>query len=244
MPLKQNLIDGENVMAKDQTSKVIKQSSKKGLRLLIANQGFLRAKFKHELKHANERLHENRQRISELLILNQELIVQSIEKEKHIVELILINKELVFQRTNVENCVAELTIVDKNEECFQVVEKGESRDQNWLLSKEYHFAEITTKMMEITAELIFQNAAKEKCAAELEIALQKLAFQNTEKEARAAELEMMNLNLITEYDRNQKTSQSLIIANRELFDQNAAKEACAAELLIANKELSFKYSEK
>ncbi len=70
-------------------------------------------------------------------------------------------------------------------------------------------------MVIANTELIFQNAEKEKRAAELIIANTELVFQNAEKEKRAAEL---------------------VIANTELVFQNEEKEKRAAELVIAKEK--------
>jgi PAS domain S-box-containing protein len=83
-------------------------------------------------------------------------------------------------------------------------------------------------------ELIFQNAEKEKRAAELIVANKELIFQNAEKEKRAAELIIANKELAFQNTEKEKRAAELIIANKELAFQNDEKEKRAAELVIAN----------
>ncbi len=93
-------------------------------------------------------------------------------------------------------------------------------------------------------ELVFQNAEKEKRAAELIIANKELAFQNEEKEKRAAELIIANKELAFQNEEKGKRAAELTIANRELAFQNDEKGKRAAELMVANKELAFQNEEK
>ena len=93
-------------------------------------------------------------------------------------------------------------------------------------------------------ELVFQNAEKEKRAAELIIANKELVFQNAEKEKRAAELIIANKELVFQNAEKEKRAAELIIANKKLAFENNEKEKRAAELVIANKELAFQNNEK
>ena len=90
----------------------------------------------------------------------------------------------------------------------------------------------------------FQNAEKEKRAAELVIAYSQLDVQNREREERAAELILANTELIFQNQEKEKRAAELIIANKELLYQNEEKEKRANELIIANKELLFQNKEK
>ena len=73
------------------------------------------------------------------------------------------------------------------------------------------------KILELIAELAFQNEEKTKRADELLIANKELAFQNEEKAKRADEL---------------------LIANKELTFQNQEKIKRAAELIVAKEEIA------
>ena len=73
------------------------------------------------------------------------------------------------------------------------------------------------KILELIAELAFQNEEKTKRADELLIANKELAFQNEEKAKRADEL---------------------LIANKELTFQNQEKIKRAAELIVAIEEIA------
>jgi signal transduction histidine kinase len=94
------------------------------------------------------------------------------------------------------------------------------------------------------AELVIQNEAKEKRAAELIVANTKLAFQNQEKEKRAGELAIANRELVVQNNEKEKRAAELIVANTELAFQNQEKEKRAAELAIANRELVVQNNEK
>jgi diguanylate cyclase (GGDEF)-like protein/PAS domain S-box-containing protein len=76
--------------------------------------------------------------------------------------------------------------------------------------------ELVKTLFRANEELVFENAEKEKRAAELLIANEKLVFENSEKEKRAAEL---------------------LIANEKLAFESTEKEKRAAELLEINNEL-------
>jgi signal transduction histidine kinase len=94
------------------------------------------------------------------------------------------------------------------------------------------------------ADLVIQNEAKEKRAAELIVANTELAFQNQEKEKRAGELAIANRELVVQNNEKEKRAAELIVANAELAFQNQEKEKRAAELAIANRELVVQNNEK
>jgi len=111
---------------------------------------------------------------------------------------------------------------------------------------EYGFDE-RSYMVDLVAtkrELAFQNAEREKRAAELVIANKELAYQNEEKGKRAAELILANKALVIQNEEKEKRAAELIIANKALVIQNEEKEKRAGELVIANKELAFQNEEK
>ncbi len=162
-----------------------------------------------------------------LLMANEELALQNIEKEKLAAELLIANAELQFQNQEKEKRAAELVIANK-ELAFQNQEK-EKRAAELIIANK---------------KLVFQNQEKEKRAAELVIANKELAFQNQEKEKRAAELIIANENLAFQNQEREKRAVELVIANKELAFQNQEKEKRAAELIIANEELAYQNQEK
>ncbi len=184
--------------------------------------------------------------VAELIISRKELAYQNEEKEKRAVELGIANKELLFQNHEKEKRAAELGIANK-ELVFQNEEKEKRAAELGIANKEliYQNEEKEKRAAELgiaNAELIFQNHEKEKRAAELGIANTELAFQNEEKEKRAAELGIANKELAFQNEEKEKRAAELIIANKELVFQNEEKEKRAAELTIANKELlAFTY---
>ncbi len=93
-------------------------------------------------------------------------------------------------------------------------------------------------------KLLIQGEEKKKRAAELVIASKELLFQNEEKEKRAAELVIANQELHFQNEEKEKRAAELVIANQELIFQNEEKEKRAAELIIANEELLFQNEEK
>ncbi len=93
-------------------------------------------------------------------------------------------------------------------------------------------------------EIAFQNAEKEKRAAELILANEELAFQRVEKENRASELLIANIELNYQNREKENRAAELVIANIELAFQNKEKENRAAELILAKKELAFQNGEK
>ncbi|MEO6549268.1 MAG: CHASE3 domain-containing protein [Ferruginibacter sp.] len=170
---------------------------------------------------------EKERKASELIVANSELAFQNIEKERKAKELVIANTELVFQNVEKENRAAEL-IIANTELAFQNVEK-ENRAAELIIAN---------------TELAFQNVEKENRAAELIIANTELAFQNVEKENRAAELIIANTELAFQNIEKETRAAELIIANTELAFQNVEKENRAAELIIANTELEFQNREK
>ena len=111
----------------------------------------------------------------ELIIANEALAFQHIEKEKRAAELVIANKELAFQKYEKGKRAEELVIANK-ELAFQKHEKGKRAEELVIANK----------------ELAFQNEEKGKREAELVLANDELAFQNEEKERRVAELIIAN----------------------------------------------------
>jgi PAS domain S-box-containing protein len=103
---------------------------------------------------------------------------------------------------------------------------------------------LESKVKDRTQELAFEDAEKDKRAAELVIANIELAFQNNEKEKRASELGIANIELAFQNKEKEKRASELSIANIELAFQNEEKDKRADELAIANKELAFQIEEK
>jgi len=205
-----------------------------------------------ELIIANEELAfqnlEKEKRANELSIANVELAYQNKEKEKRADELFIANKELVFQNEEKEKRAIELSIANV-ELAFQDKEKGKRADELFIANKELVFQneEKEKRANELgiaNIELAFQNGEKEKRANELGIANTELAFQNEEKEKRAAELIIANKELVFQNEEKEKRADELVIANKELVFQNQEKEKRAAELVIADKELEFQNKEK
>lgn len=156
---------------------------------------------------------------NELIVANNKLAFQNIEKEKRAAELMVANKELLFQNKEKEKRAAEL-IIANNELAFQNEEK-ERRAAELIIAN---------------TELKFQNGEKEKRAAELVIANKELLFQNDEKEKRAAELIIANNELAVQNQENEKQQAALIKANGEL-------EISGEQIKEVNRELeSFSYS--
>ncbi|MDO9274320.1 MAG: PAS domain-containing sensor histidine kinase [Lutibacter sp.] len=118
-----------------------------------------------------EDITEQKQKVADLIVANEELAFQNKEKEKRASELVIANKELAFQNEEKEKRAAELIVANK-ELAFQNCEKEKRASELVIANK----------------ELAFQNEDKEKRAAELVVANKELAFQNCEKEKRAAEL--------------------------------------------------------
>jgi signal transduction histidine kinase len=104
--------------------------------------------------------------------------------------------------------------------------------------------EKTTALNKSNKELAYQNAEKDKRAAELVIANKELAYQNEEKKKRAAELVIAIKELAYQIEEKKKRAVELVKVNKELAYQNKEKEKRAAELLIANKELAYQNKEK
>jgi PAS domain S-box-containing protein len=103
---------------------------------------------------------------------------------------------------------------------------------------------LESKVKDRTQELAFEDAEKDKRAAELVIANIELAFQNNEKEKRASELSIANIELAFQNEEKDKRANELAIANKELAFQIEEKDKRANELAIANKELAFQDREK
>lgn len=129
---------------------------------------------------------------------------------------------------------AELLLANKK---LLVQYRAKEKLSNKLIAANKELAFQNAEREKRAAELAFQNNEKEKRATELLIANQELAFQNKEKEKRAAELLIANQELAFQNNEKEKRAAELILANKELAFQNIEKEKRAAELLLANNEL-------
>jgi signal transduction histidine kinase len=117
---------------------------------------------------------EKEKRAAELLLANIELSYQNEEKEKRAAELIIANLELAFQNTEKEKRAAELLLANIELE-FQNKEKGQR----------------AAELLIANAELLFQNAERTKRADELIRAYQELRKAQEHMKAHIAGLEQM-----------------------------------------------------
>jgi signal transduction histidine kinase/CheY-like chemotaxis protein len=89
----------------------------------------------------------------------------------------------------------------------------------------------------------FKGLEKEKLAAELVIANEKLAFENEEKVARADELVIANEKLAFENEEKVARADELVIANEKIAFENEEKVARAGELVVANGRINLGFAE-
>ena len=94
------------------------------------------------------------------------------------------------------------------------------------------------KILELIADLAYQNKEKANRADELLIANKELVFQNKEKTNRAEELVIANKELAFQNEEKAKRADELLIANKELVFQSEEKIKRAAELIIAKEKIA------
>ena len=159
------------------------------------------------------------ERSDELVIANQELAFQNVEKDKRAIELGIVNQELASQNLEKDKWAGELILanIEKDKQAVELVLANEERDKR-------------------AVELVIANKQKKNQVEELAIANEELGFQNSEKDKRAAELVIANEELGFQNSEKDKRAAELVIANEELGFQNSEKDKRAAELVIANKE--------
>ena len=195
------------------------------------------------------------ERSDELVIANQELAFQNVEKDKRAIELGIVNQELASQNLEKDKWAGELILanIEKDKQAVELVLANEERDKRAVelvianKQKKNQVEELAIANEELgfqnsekdkrAAELVIANKEKVKRADELVIANEELAIQNVEKDKRADELIIAN-------EEKVKRADKLVIANEKLAFQNVEKEKRAAELATANKKLAFQNVEK
>lgn len=181
------------------------------------------------------------ERSDELVIANQKLAFQNLEKNKRVVELGIANQELASQNEEKDKSAGELILanIEKDKRAVELVIANEEKD------KRAAELVIANKQKKIRAdelalaneELGFQNSETDKRAAEFIIAYEELDFQSSETDKRAAELVIANEELAFQSAETDKREAELVIANQD-------KDNLAAELVILNEELAYQNEEK
>ncbi len=167
------------------------------------------------------------ERSDELVIANQELAFQNLEKNKRAVELGIANRELDSQNEEKNKRAVELVIANEEKD-KRAAELVIANKQKKIRADELAIA---------NEELGFQNSETDKRAAEFIIAYEELDFQSSETDKRSAELVIANEELAFQNAETDKRETELVIANQE-------KGKLAAELVILNEELAYQNEEK
>ena len=167
------------------------------------------------------------ERSDELVIANQELAFQNVEKNKRAVELGIVNQELASQNEEKDKRAVELVIAN--------VEKDKRAAELFIDNKQKKIR--ADELAIANEELGFQNSETDKRATEFIIAYEELDFQSSETYKRAAELVIANEELAFQNAETDKRETELVIANKE-------KDKLAAELVILNEELAYQNEEK
>jgi diguanylate cyclase (GGDEF)-like protein/PAS domain S-box-containing protein len=167
------------------------------------------------------------ERSDELVIANQELAFQNLEKNKRAVELGIANRELASQNEEKNKRAVELVIANEEKD-KRAAELVIANKQKKIRADELAIA---------NEELGFQNSETDKRAAEFIIAYEELDFQSSETDKRSAELVIANEELAFQNAETDKRETELVIANQE-------KGKLAAELVILNEELAYQNEEK